>query len=232
MIPKRFLGLAMAVAVAFLVAVPSPVFSHCDTMSGPVITAAKKALETGDVNLVLVWVQPGDEARLRKEFDRAVEGRKAGGKSGEDAEMRLFETLVRIHRAGEGEPFTGIKPAGTDLGPEVRAADRSLETGSLAEVRNLLDRAFMEGVNARFKEAREKRGYDPKDVVGGRAYVRAYVEYLHYVEELHATPEAMHGEHGHAGHGGHAAHIPWLLAGLLGLVVIVEAAWIVSHRKR
>jgi hypothetical protein len=29
-------------------------FSHCDGMDGPVVTAAQKALETGDVNLVLI----------------------------------------------------------------------------------------------------------------------------------------------------------------------------------
>ena len=29
-------------------------FAHCDGMDGPVVAAAKKALETGDVNLVLI----------------------------------------------------------------------------------------------------------------------------------------------------------------------------------
>jgi hypothetical protein len=33
------------------------VFSHCDTLNGPVIADARKALDTGNVNLVLIWVQ-------------------------------------------------------------------------------------------------------------------------------------------------------------------------------
>src|ERR1035437_4050931 len=33
--------------------------SHCDTMSGPVVQAAKVALEKKDVTPVLMWVKPG-----------------------------------------------------------------------------------------------------------------------------------------------------------------------------
>ena len=40
------------------------------------------------------------------------------------ADRYFFETLVRIHRAGEGAPYTGLKPAGRDLGPAVPAAVR------------------------------------------------------------------------------------------------------------
>lgn len=32
--------------------------AHCDSLDGPVIKAARTAFTTGDVNLVLVWVQP------------------------------------------------------------------------------------------------------------------------------------------------------------------------------
>ena len=35
----------------------------------------------------------------------------------------FIKTLVRVHRAGEGAPYTGIRPAGTDLGPAIPAAD-------------------------------------------------------------------------------------------------------------
>ena len=48
----RLLGV-IALAIA-----PLPRASaHCDGLDGPVVQAAQQALETGNVNLVLVWVQ-------------------------------------------------------------------------------------------------------------------------------------------------------------------------------
>ena len=40
-------------------------FGHCDTLDGPVIGLARKALETGNVNLVLPWVRAEDEPEIR-----------------------------------------------------------------------------------------------------------------------------------------------------------------------
>lgn len=43
-----------AAAVSLLaVAWTAPAFAHCDTLDGPVVSAARKALETGNVNHAL-----------------------------------------------------------------------------------------------------------------------------------------------------------------------------------
>jgi hypothetical protein len=89
-------------------------FSHCDGMDGSVVMAAQKALETGDVNLVLIWVQKKDEDEIRKAFQKTFALRKLSPEARDLADMYFFETLVRIHRAGEGESYTGIKPAGRE----------------------------------------------------------------------------------------------------------------------
>ena len=104
---------------------PNNLFAHCDGMDGPVISAAKNALDTGDINLVLFWVQKKDEAELKKAFQKTMAVRKLNPEAKELADMYFFETLVRIHRAGEGAPYTGIKPAGRDLGPAVPATDKA-----------------------------------------------------------------------------------------------------------
>lgn len=244
---RRF---AVVLVTAVLVTIGArDAWAHCDTMDGPVVTAARRALETGDVDLVLVWVQPGDEAQVRQAFARARSARQSGGPAAASADRSFFETLVRIHRAGEGAPYTGVKPAGTDPGPAVSAADRSLESGSDAEVRQLLERSIEHGVERHFREALERRSYDPNDVTAGRAFVRAYVEYTHYVEGIHqaATANAAHHEHGereshgdqhgaaheaHAGHGGHAGHLPWVVAGFLGLTLIAQTVWLTARKPK
>lgn len=228
--------------VALGVSSPSTAQAHCDTLSGPVITAARKALETDNVNLVLIWVQPRDEAAVRTAFKEAVSARQAVASTRDAAESRFFDTLVRIHRAGEGAPFTGIKPADTDIGRAVPAADKALETGVVEPALLPLNDAVRHGVEKHFQQARERRSYDPNDVAAGRAFVKSYVEYTHFVEGIYNAATATdHHEHGPEAahhvqighdHDGHRGHLPWALAGLFGLVALAEGGWMVSRRKR
>ncbi|HEX5286281.1 MAG TPA: DUF6448 family protein [Polaromonas sp.] len=176
---------------------------HCDGLDGPVVTVARKALDTGNVNLVLPWVRAEDEGEIRKVFAQARSVRKLGEEAREVADTHFFETLVRIHRAGEGAPFGGLQPAGRDLGPAVPAADKALENGSIEQVEKLLTDAIRNGVHKYFEAALGRRKFDPNDVEAGRAYVEAYVPYVHYVERLWQAAQGAahaHDQH-HAGHG-------------------------------
>jgi len=169
---------------------------HCDTLDGPVVMLARKALETGNVNLVLPWVREQDEAEIREAFRHATAVRKLGEQARTLADRNFFETLVRIHRAGEGAPYSGLKPAGQDLGPAIPAADRALEEGSVHKVVTLLTDAVRAGVHEHFHAAVARKGFDANDVRAGRSYVEAYVPYIHYVERLwQAASSPAHGHH-------------------------------------
>lgn len=169
---------------------------HCDTLDGPVVGAAHRALDTGNVNLVLPWVREEDEAQIRETFAHAMAVRKLGGEAGALADRHFFETLVRVHRAGEGAGYTGLKPAGQDLGPAVPAADKALEDGSIDKVVKLLTEAVRKGVHEHFHRAAEHKSFAADDVKAGRGYVEAYVAYVHYVEKLwEAATRKAHGHH-------------------------------------
>jgi hypothetical protein len=177
-----------------LLAGPGVAFAHCDTLDGPVVAAARKALDANDVNLVLIWVQKKDEAEIRNHFQKTVSVRKAGGQAKELADLYFFETLVRIHRAGEGAGYTGLKPAGK-IEPPIAAADRSLETGKLQDLARLISQRTEQGLHRHFEDVMKKRKYSPNDVAAGRAYASAYVEYTHYVERLYDAAETLAPEH-------------------------------------
>jgi len=184
----------LLVVCAGLLFTSSPGLAHCDGMDGPVVKAAQKALETADVNLVLIWVQERDEPEIRKAFEMTLAVRKIGGAARELADRYFFETLVRIHRAGEGAPYTGLKPAGRDLGPAIPAADRAIEDGSVARLQEILSRSIGRGIEQRFKDVMAKKKFDRKDVVAGREFVKAYVEFIHYAEGIYqASAGPVHG---------------------------------------
>ena len=190
----KFRKLAAAIPVALALAWSAPASAHCDTLDGPVVSAARKALDTGNVNLVLVWVQKNDEAELRNAFQRTRNVRKAGGEAEELADLYFFETLVRVHRAGEGAAYTGLKPAGT-IEPPVAAADQAIENGKLQGLAKVIFERTETGLHRQFDEVMAKKKYNPSDVAAGRAYASAYVEFVHYAERLYEAAETMAPEH-------------------------------------
>ena len=159
--------------------------AHCDTEDGPVVTAGRRALLTGNVNHALPWVREAAEAEARDAFATA---RTTNGPALVDAERRFLETLVRLHRAGEGAQFTGIKPAGTPQPPAVTAADRALVEGSSAALEPLVEPAAWPEVSELFVAARALRDHDVDDVAAGRRFVAAYVDYVHRALHHAAVP--------------------------------------------
>lgn len=180
----KWSGVALTVIV-MVASLPTTASSHCDTMNGPVVTAAKKALETENVNLVLIWVQKKDEAEIKEAFQKTLAVRKLNLDAQKLADMYFFETLVRIHRAGEGVAYTGIKPAGSEVEPGIAAADKALETGSPDDMVQHLDEAIHHGVKEQFEQAMAKKQFKQDNVEAGREYVKAYVQFIHYVERLY-----------------------------------------------
>jgi len=192
---RRYLTLiAGAVALSWGAAAQA----HCDTLDGPVVTDARKALDTGNVNIVLGWVQKKDEAEIRNAFQKAVSVRNTGATGKELADGYFFETLVRVHRAGEGAPYTGLKPAG-EIEPAIAAADKSIETGKLEPVARLVKEQMEHGLHTQFDAVASKRKFNPNDVEAARSFVGAYVEYVHYVEGLYNAASPAKADHaGHA----------------------------------
>lgn len=113
------------------------------------VMAARKALDTGNVNLVLIWARKADEPEIRSAFQKTLAVRKLNPQARELADMHFFETLVRVHRAGEGASFTGLKPAGRDLGPAIPAGDKAIVTGSTDALHKLLTDKVREQPGAR-----------------------------------------------------------------------------------
>ncbi|MGD0777479.1 MAG: DUF6448 family protein [Candidatus Solibacter sp.] len=192
----RFARSLSIFAIGFvLLMMPAEVLGHCDGMDGPVVKAAQRALAKGDANLVLIWVQANDEAEIRKVFAKTMAVRKLNAEARELADLYFFETLVRIHRAGEGAPYTGLKPAGRDLGPAIPAADKAIETGAVEPLVKLITSESANGIRERFQKVTAAKKFNGEDVKAGREYVKAYVEFVHYVEGIHESVQGSGDEY-------------------------------------
>lgn len=183
---KLWLLVFLVVIALFL---PKTAGAHCITMDGPVAQDAGRSIPRGDVTPVLKWVRKEDEEEIRSAFEEAQKARNSGPEARKVSDRFFLETLIRVHRAGEGAPYTGLLPAGTPLDTGIGEADQSLQEGSVEPLLSLLLQHVRQGVKARFQQALDKRKHAEESVDKGREYVRAYVEYVHSVERLFKASE-------------------------------------------
>lgn len=189
--------LIAAAAIGFGLLTGGTVRAHCDTMNGPVIPEAKAALEKGDVTPILKWVKKTNEAEIRAAFAKAVAVRAKGPEVKELADQYFLETLVRLHRAGEGAPYTGIKDEPVE--PIVAMADKALVDGNADEMIKKISGHLATAIKATLDKALEARKNKDKSVEAGREFVEAYVMYMHYVEGIHAAILSAGGHHAQSG---------------------------------
>jgi hypothetical protein len=193
---RYFVAAALA-AVSFLWTAGTA-RAHCDSTRGPVIPEAQAALAAGDVTPVLKWVQPSDEAEIKAAFAKTIAVRGQGPEAQELADRYLLETLIRLHRAGEGAPYAGITDA--PVKRIVALADQALADGSADGMIERMSGHMATAIREKFDAAMEAKNHRDDSVEAGRAYVEAYVAYVHYVEGIHAAIMSA-GGHGHAGTG-------------------------------
>ena len=195
---KGFNGLvAGTVLLMTILGVPISALAHCDTLDGPVVETARVALDKGDMTPLLKWVRTADEKDIQMAFEKTLAMRAYGAEAKEFADMYFFETLVRIHREGEGAPYTGLKP-GAAIDPAVALADQGLENGSVDKLVKVLTNAMANGIRERFAQAYENQKHADDSVSAGREFVESYVVFTHYVEGLHGLIKGSSAHHGEA----------------------------------
>jgi hypothetical protein len=174
--------------------------SHCDSVDGPVAKAVEKALTSGNLYPVLAYAPASAEAEIRAAFEQSRKVRMLGPEARALADRAFLETAVRLHRAGEGAPYTGIKPAGLDYGPAIPAAEQAIETGDLAKVRAILVESMDHALHERFAHVRHTQAHSKapqsaSEVAAARERVSAELEFIAFVETVRQATLGKTAEH-------------------------------------
>lgn len=170
--------------------------AHCDTKDGPVVAAAIKAIQKNNVNYAMIWVKPAYEKEIKEAFANTMKVRALSADAQKLADNYFFETLVRLHRSGEGMAYTGVKPTGTPIDKKILAADKSIALGDLSPLKALVPKNKFAALEKRFDKVMSLKQFDVNDLQAGRKYVEAYVQFFHFAEgEGDHNPKhtAVHG---------------------------------------
>ena len=169
---------------------------HCDTMDGPVVTTAIKSLEEENVNIILPWVPERVEDEIKRAFEKTVTVRKLGKEAKDLADLWFFETVVRLHREGEGAPYTGLKPAGLDEGPVIPLVDKAIEEEDITDIIDFLVGEINDELEERMEKVISLKDYDKDDIKATREYIEAMLELTLYSHHLYENikSDIRHGD--------------------------------------
>ena len=192
--------LMASVLVAGLVFGSQAAYSHCDSVDGPVAKAVEKALESGNVYPVLAYAPASAEAEIRASFAQSRKVRTLGPDARSLADQSFLETAIRLHRQGDGAPYTGVKPAGLDYGPAIPAAEHAIETGDLSKLSAVLMEAMDHALQERFAHVRQSQASakEPRsadEVVAARERISAELEFITFAETIRQAALGKFAEH-------------------------------------
>lgn len=180
---------SLLIAFMFIAVTTQQTYAHCDRENGPVAMDAKEALNTGDFSKVAIWVGEEQEEELKAKFLQSLTIYKKGGEARELATDYFMETAVRLHRAAEGMPFTGLKPASPNP-TDIEKAEKALVTGDIDPLQTLLKEELEKETSKWFKKALEARKNKDKSLEAGRRWVDSYVKYIVYTHKLYMKIQA------------------------------------------
>ncbi|KAB2840623.1 MAG: hypothetical protein F9K45_08825 [Melioribacteraceae bacterium] len=194
---KNKLSKSIILTAALFFFINNSISAHCDSVEGPVVKAAEEALNSGNINHVLIWIPAENENELKELFQKVSGIRNINESVREIADLYFYETVVRIHRMGEGVGYTGLK--GKDFKPEegIEAADLAIRNNSVEEILSHVDESKHEKIKNYFSGLQSKKNFEVNNVAAGREYVSSYVHFIHYIESLFTGKTNTHNHRVH-----------------------------------
>ncbi len=170
------------------------VFANCDRELGPIVITAKKAIKSGDVSPLLKWTKPKYEQQIRTAFAQDQKVRTLSPEAKIVADNYFLNTAVRLHMAGEGQGFHGIKP-GFGAKPLI-GANEALNNQDIDKLILKYEKDLAVQLRAKYDAVMSLDKTKDINLKDGRAWVVNYAHYLHYVIGL---GNAINGTHFVAG---------------------------------
>ena len=108
-----------------------------------------------------------------------------------------------------------MKPSGTPIDEKILAADKSIESGNLAPLKDKVSKDKLPELIKRFNKVMSLRNFDVNNVAAGREYIEGYVQFFKFAEgeEDEHNPRNIEA-------GEHSGYIPWILSGFFFITSI------------
>ena len=155
-----------------------------DEMQEPVEKAAKMALETGNVNYILIWLPEESENTLKNLLEKTRCVRSSRMNMQNQVYDWYFATVNRFFNANRYPDYLTTQFGGLAEKPLVLKVDKAIESGDFEEIRDIIPVTHEADAKQRFQHIMDMRNYPVNNIAAGRAYVSAFFDFNRYVHDL------------------------------------------------
>lgn len=145
---------------------------------GPVMHAAKMAIETGNPKYIQVWIPEESENTLKNLLEKVCCERTLQNDPNNPAAAWYFSTVRRLHAAHYGPQNLDISLKTPEEKRIILIAEKACEGGNFDEITTVVRNASWGEMRQCFHDLMKLRNYDVEDTAAGRAFVWAFAAFV------------------------------------------------------
>jgi hypothetical protein len=158
--------------------------SRNNVHNGPVMRAAKMALETGNADHILIWVPEESENTLKNLLEKTCCERTTQRKARNHSIEWYLQTINRLHSEYYRPHDLNISTKTPEERKTILLVERACETGNFDEIATVMQITSDEEIRQRFNDVLNKSNYDMDNIAAGRAYVSAFTDFIACINSL------------------------------------------------
>jgi hypothetical protein len=151
---------------------------------GPVISAAKRALETGNAHYILIWIPEESENTVKNLLEKAYCERYTQKNAYNHIVDWYFETINHLHSVHYGPYNLTISTKAPEEKTIIFLVERTCESGNFEEITTVIQDTPSGEMRQRFNDVMKKRNYGVENIAAGRVYVSAFTDFIAFVNNL------------------------------------------------
>lgn len=155
--------------------------SYNSVHNGPVMSAAKKALETGKAHHILIWIPEASENTLKNLLEKACCERRIQTDGYDHIIDWYFATVRRFHSVGYGPRNLNISLKTLEEKTIISLVERACESGNFEEIAMVIPDIPAGELRQQFNDVMKKRNYDVENIAAGRVYVSEFTDFIAFV---------------------------------------------------
>ncbi|MDP3396949.1 MAG: DUF6448 family protein [Methanoregula sp.] len=148
------------------------------------MSAAMRALETGEAHYILIWIPEASENKLKNLLEKAYYERYTQKNAHTHIVDWYFTTVNHLHSGYFGPRNLDISKKNPEEKMTISLVERAFENGNFEEIGTIIPDTPTGEMRQRFDDVMKKRDYREKNIAAGRVYVSAFTDFIVFVNNI------------------------------------------------
>jgi hypothetical protein len=152
------------------------------------MSAAMRALETGEAHYILIWIPEASENTLKNLLEKAYYERYTQKNARTHIVDWYFTTVNNYHSGYYGPRNLDISTKTPEEKMIISLVERAFESGNFEEIGTIIPDTPTGEMRQRFDDVMKMRDYHVENIAAGRVYVSAFTDFIEFVNNLRSGP--------------------------------------------